>query len=463
MVGINKKMSSKEYPHLETYIKDIRGEFEDRLGQFVEIPTVSMEPERRPDIERGGDLGVQYLESVGVKAEKVDTGGYPCVVGQLIVDKKYPTVTVYNHLDVQPANPAEWRKAPFTFHKTDGLYEGRGTTDDKGPALAALYAVRYAIENKMPLNFRFLWELEEEIGSPNFDPFLKKRAKEYQTNSVLVSDTIWINRSKPAVPYGLRGLLSFTFTLETGVKDVHSGLVGGAARNPVGELCQLISECYDAKTGRVKIKGFYDDVVRASKKQIQSFLDSGFDAKKFMKAHELKSLRSNEAADVIKAVMSEPTFEIHGITGGYSGPGVKTVVPYHAEAKVSVRLVPDMDGKRIFNLIRDFVKERNPSVKVNYQASAAPYLGEFEGEYADAAREAMRYAFGQTPAFTREGGTIGACVSMQKYLKVPIIFLGLSLPEHGYHAPNENFDWQQTSGGIKMFVRYFDAISRLER
>src|SRR5207249_5624368 len=163
---------------------------------------------------------------------------------------------------------------PFTFYKVDDRYEGRGTTDDKGPALTALCAVRYAIENNFPLNFHFLWELEEEIGSPNFDSFLKGRAKDFKSNSVVVSDTIWINRSKPAVPYGLRGLVCFTLTLETGSKDVHSGLTGGAARNPIGELCQLINDCYDAKTGRVKIKGFYDEVVRATKKQLDSFLDS---------------------------------------------------------------------------------------------------------------------------------------------------------------------------------------------
>jgi acetylornithine deacetylase/succinyl-diaminopimelate desuccinylase-like protein len=452
---------SRPYPNLEQYIKSVRGEFEDKLAQIVEIPTISMEPDRKPDIERGADLAVEYLNAAGVKAEKAETAGYPCAIGHLILDNRFPTVTVYNHIDVQPAEPSEWHKEPFTFYKEGDRYEGRGTTDDKGPALTALYAVRYAVENNIPLNYRFLWELEEEIGSPNFDAFLKGRAKEFKTNSVLVSDTIWINRSKPAVPYGLRGLLSFTLTLETGKKDVHSGLTGGAARNPIGEICQLINDCYDAKTGRVKIKGFYDDVVHASKKQMTSFLESGFDVKRYMKAHELKVLRNTDPAAVVKAVMSEPTFEVHGITGGYSGPGVKTIVPHRVEAKISCRLVPDMDGDRIFRLIRDFVKERNPDVKVNYQSSAPAYLGQFDGPYADAAREAMRHAFGKTPAFTREGGTIGSCVSMKKYLKAPVIFLGLSLPEHGYHAPNENYDWQQTSGGIKMFVRYFDELSRL--
>lgn len=452
----------REYTDLDSYINSIRDEFETKLAQFVEVPTISMEPEHRPDIEKGGDLAVEYLRAAGIEAEKASTDGYPCVIGQLIRDKNYPTVTLYNHLDVQPANPAEWQRPPFEFHKEGDRYWGRGTTDDKGPALTALYAVKYAIEHDIPLNFRFLWELEEEIGSPNFDKFLAARAPECPTNSVVISDTIWINRERPAVPYGLRGLVAFTMVLQTGNKDVHSGLVGGAARNPIGELAQLISECYDARTGRVKIPGFYNTVVPATQAQLRSFLDSGFDVEHFKKVYELKSLRAEDAASVITAIMSQPTFEVHGIVGGYNGVGVKTIIPHYAEAKISMRLVPNMDGEKIFQLVQNFVKERNPDVTFKFQSAAPPYIGQFDGPYADAAREAMNFAFGRYPAFTREGGTIGSCVSMQKHLNAPLVFLGLSLPEHGYHEPNENYDWQQASGGIKMFVRYFDELSQLK-
>jgi acetylornithine deacetylase/succinyl-diaminopimelate desuccinylase-like protein len=240
-------------------------------------------------------------------------------------------------------------------------------------------------------------------------------------------------------------------------------LTGGPARNPIGELAKVISKCYDADTGRVKIKGFYDDVTRATKKEVQSFLDSGFTSQKFRKAHELKKLRFNDDKRVLKAIMAEPTFEVHGITGGYQGPGVKTIVPYRAQAKVSCRLVPDQNPKKVFKLIRDFVRHKNKDVKTEFISALEPYIGEFDGKYAESAAEAMKYAFGRRPAFTREGGSIGAVVTMKKYMKAPIIFLGLSLPEHGYHAKNENFDWGMASGGIKMFVRYFDEISRLPR
>jgi acetylornithine deacetylase/succinyl-diaminopimelate desuccinylase-like protein len=257
--------------------------------------------------------------------------------------------------------------------------------------------------------------------------------------------------------------MMLTLTLETGAKDVHSGLTGGAARNPIGEICKVISECYDASTGRVKIKGFYDDVRRATRSEVNSFLDSGFTSQKFKSAHELKKLRFDDSERVLKAIMAEPTFEVHGITGGYQGPGVKTIVPYRAQAKISTRLVPDQDARKVFRLIRNFVKEKNPDVKTEFISALEPYIGDFSGPYADAATEAMKYAFGRKPAFTREGGSIGAVVTMKKHLKAPIVFLGLSLPEHGYHAKNENFDWGMASGGIKMFVKYFDEVSRLPR
>ncbi|MGA9770954.1 MAG: M20/M25/M40 family metallo-hydrolase [Blastocatellia bacterium] len=453
--------NAKLYDSLDSYISDSRNDFESKLAEIVEIPTISMEPDRAPDIRRGAELARQYLESIGAKAEIVETPGNPVVFGRIESGANNPTVTVYNHIDVQPADPEEWHKAPFTFFKDGDRYEGRGTTDDKGPALSALTAARYAVENQVPLNMNFIWELEEEIGSPNFEHFIKNNAERLKTDSILVSDTIWISRKRPAIPYGLRGAMMLTMTLETGAKDVHSGLTGGPARNPIGELCKVISKCYDADTGHVKIKGFYDDVQRATKKEVQSFLDSGFTSQKFRKAHELKKLRFNDDKRVLKAIMAEPTFEVHGITGGYQGPGVKTIVPYRAQAKISCRLVPNQDPKKVFSLIRDFVKHKNPDVKTEFLSALGPYKGEFDGKYAEAASEAMKYAFGRWPAFTREGGSIGAVVTMKKYMKAPIIFLGLSLPEHGYHAKNENFDWGMASGGMKMFVRYFDEISRL--
>jgi len=447
---------------INSYVDDVRNEFEQMLGEIVEIPTVSMDPSYKNDIERGADLAVEFLKKFGFEAKKCTTPGNPVVFGSYVTDPKNPTVAIYNHLDVQPAGGPEWIREPFKFTKENGKYYGRGTTDDKGPALTALFAARFAVENGIPINIKFIWEFEEENGSPNFKDFIKNYKSELKTNSVLVSDTLWISSDKPAIPYGLRGLQGARLVLETGTKDVHSGTTGGWARNPIGELCQLISQLYDAKTGKVKIPGFYKDVKKLSDKELKNFLSSGFDVKKRMEVFGFKSVRTKDKAEVLRRIWAEPTFEVHGIVGGYTGPGIKTIVPPRAEAKISMRLVPNQTPKKAFKLLKDYVKKLNPDVEVKPENELEPYLGEFEGPYASAAVKAIEYAFGVKPAFIREGGSIGAVVTMQKLLKVPIVMIGLSLPEHGYHEPNENFDWKQASGGMKAFVRYFYEISQIK-
>jgi acetylornithine deacetylase/succinyl-diaminopimelate desuccinylase-like protein len=446
---------------IDAYLGSIRERFEDRLAHLVEIPTVSMVPDHQPDIERGARAAAELLQECGAQAEIVPTGGNPVIVGTFGAGAGRQTVTIYNHMDVQPAQEPGWKQEPFRFRKEDGRYYGRGSTDDKGPALTALFAARYAADHSIPLNIRFVWEMEEEIGSPHFEEFITKRLPSLQTDSVLVSDTIWLARGTPAIPYGLRGMKPARLVLRTGGKDAHSGLTGGAARNPIAELAAVLCGLHDARTGRVKIPGFYKDVVKPSAKEIRSFQASGFNLKTFQAAHELKSLRTRNPKEVMIRIWASPTFEVHGIAGGYQGPGVKTVVPPFAEAKISMRLVPKQDPKKIFALLKRAVARLNKDVEVIEESGLGPYLGPFTGPYADAAREALRFGFGKAPAFIREGGSIGAVVTMEKYLKAPIMLIGLSLPEHGYHAPNENYDWGQAAGGIKSFVKYFSDIAAM--
>ena len=301
--------------------------------------------------------------------------------------------------------------------------------------------------------------MEEEIGSPHFADFVAQRRQALTCNSVVVSDTVWLSRTTPAVPYGLRGMLTMLLRLETGSNDCHSGLTGGAARNPIWELSDLIAHCYDARTGRVHIPGFYDDVRPLSAPELDNFLASGFNLSTFMAVHGLHTLRTNDVQRVVQAIWSEPTFEVHGISGGYQGPGVKTIVPHAAEAKISMRLVPDQDPERLFAVVQEFIHQYLPDVAVHQGGFLRPYLGDFSGFYGAAVREAVRFGFGKTPSFIREGGSIGAVVTLDQMLQVPIVFLGLSLPEHGYHAPNENFDWGQASGGMRAFVKYFDILA----
>jgi len=447
---------------LKRYAASERGEFEKVLGEIVEIPTVSVEPDRKAEVHRGAEYAVRLLESAGAKAELIETKGHPIVYGRFDRGADLPTVTVYNHLDVQPAEGPDWRTPPFQFTKKDDKYLGRGTTDDKGPAITALFGARYVWEREVPVNIHFLWELEEEIGSPHFEETIRARAKDFATDSVVVSDTVWVSRACPAQPAGLRGLQGFRFELQTGQTDQHSGTAGGAARNPVSEMAQLLSECLDGNTGRVKIPGFYADVVPPSKKELTDLKNSGFTVRDFKKDHLYKTLRVEDAMEVMKRIWMMPTFEVHGIAGGYQGPGVKTIIPPKATAIVSCRLVPNMNPKKIVKLVTDFVKSKNKDVKVTAEHALPAYQGKTTGPYAEAIKGAIQFAFGKEPVFVREGGSIGAVLSMEKVLKSPVFFLGLSLPEHGYHAPNENFDWSQAEGGMAAFAKYFENVAQLK-
>ncbi|MEC4674021.1 MAG: M20/M25/M40 family metallo-hydrolase [Nitrospirota bacterium] len=453
----------KPQANLESYIRSIRPKFEDMLAQLVETPSVSSDPGCVKDIHRTAQLAAQYLKALGAKAKIIQTRGFPVVSGGWVANPKYPTITIYNHLDVQPAQEPEWRQEPFAFHREGDRYCGRGTTDDKGPALTALLAGRYAAEQGLPLNIRFLWELEEEIGSPNFQDALDQKKVVPRPDSVVISDTIWVSRQRPAISTGLRGLLSVQLSLRTGTTDVHSGLTGGGARNPLVELCAVVHACVDARTGRVKIPGFYDEVKAPTAKERKEFLASGFNVSGFKKAYGFHKLRTENPADLITRIWAAPTFEVHGLVGGHSGPGVKTVVPPHGELKVSMRLVPNQHPKRIFAGLKRFIKTLNPDIRIQCDGQLEPFRGVTDGPHAEALRAAVRAGFGKNPSLVREGGSIGAISLMEKAWNVPILFLGLSLPEHGYHAPNEFFDWGQASGGIRAFTHYFTALSRLRK
>ncbi|MCC6217119.1 MAG: M20/M25/M40 family metallo-hydrolase [Polyangiaceae bacterium] len=448
---------------LRRQVAGSRAAYERDLRQLVEIPTVSVDPSHAADMARGARAAAEVLERHGATAAVLPTDGFPFIVGELATGASNPTVTVYNHMDVQPADGDDWTRAPFELHVEKDRFFGRGATDDKGPALAALLGARLAVEAGVPINVRFLWEMEEEIGSPSFARGLRRYASRLATDSVVVSDTIWVARGKPALSTGLRGLAGATLRLETGTRDVHSGLCGGAARNPIADLVAVLAATYDARTGRVKIPGFYSDVVPPTRAELDSFERSGFTAAAFRRAHGLRVLRHDSARDLMRAIWAAPTFEVHGIAGGYQGPGVKTVIPPWAEAKVSFRLVPGQQPKRVIAALRAHVKKLDPRVVVRAESELEPFLGETSGPLAAAARDAVEFGFGRQPALVREGGSIGAVLSMQRAFGCPVTLLGLSLPEHGYHGPNEFFDWGQASGGALAFARYLEQLAALGR
>ena len=439
-----------------------RTAFEAELRTLVEIPSVSADPAHQPDVRRVAEAARTLFESHGGKAEVLETNGNPLVHGWFGDDPSHPTITVYNHMDVQPANEPEWTAEPFTFVVDGDTYRGRGSTDDKGPAVTAFFGALAARAAGVPLNIHFLWETEEEIGSPSFAGGLERHADRLKTDAIVVSDTVWITRGKPSTPAGLRGLKGFRLTLETADHDLHSGVVGGAARNPLAELIKVVAAMMDGETGKVKIPGFYDEVVKPSKKELKEWANAGFSVETFKQDHMISGMRTEDPLKVMKRIWGRPTMEVHGVVGGYTGPGIKSAVPPRAEVKLTCRLVPDMDEATTVARIRAFVAKHFPDVQFHEEHGLAPFKGHVTGPYAEAIKDAYRFGFDAPCSFTREGGSIGAVKTMEDLLGCQVFFLGLSLPSHGYHAPNENYDWEQASGGIAAFAHYFETVSSIK-
>lgn len=438
-----------------------RADFERWLADLVNIPSVSVDPAHANDVQHCAELAVELLHSVGASAvEIIQTAGFPLIYARLTDNPEWPTVTVYNHLDVQPADGDNWQTEPFHLTQRGDRYMGRGATDDKGPAITALLGALAAREACLPVNVAFLWELEEEIGSEHFASALEAHANRLHTEAVVISDTIWVTRGKPSSPTGLRGLQPFRISLQTATTDLHSGITGGVVRNPLAELMQVVCACADGHSGHVLIPGFYDEVEPLSLEEEDNFLSSGFSIDTFKRDHRVDALRETRPLEVLRRLWALPTFEVHGVVGGYTGPGVKTAIPPAAEVKLSCRLVPKMTCAKTLERISTFITERFPDVQIQAEPGLDPYKGHASGPLADAVRVAYRFGFGVDAVFTREGGSIGAVPSMQRSLAAPVVFLGLSLPEHGYHAPNEFFDWEQAEGGIAAFASLFAELAR---
>jgi acetylornithine deacetylase/succinyl-diaminopimelate desuccinylase-like protein len=448
---------------LRIFAGDKRQAFETELRTLVEIPSISSDPERQGDIRRCAEAAADLFRRHGGEAEILETEGNPLILGRFDANPEFATLTVYNHMDVQPANEPEWTTEPFHMGIEGDTYRGRGTTDDKGPALSAFFGALAAREALVPLNIHFLWELEEEIGSPSFLGGLEKHRALLGTDAIVVSDTVWITRGRPSTPAGLRGLKGFRLTLETARHDLHSGVVGGAARNPLAELMTAVSDMVDGPTGRIKIPHFHKEVVKPTRKELKEWARSGFTVETFKKDHDILLMRTEDPLKVMKRVWGRPTMEVHGVVGGYTGPGIKSAVPPRAEVKMSCRLVPDMDEATTLDRIRKFLAKRHPDIQVHEEHGLAPFRGHVTGPYAQAVKDAYSFAFGVPCSFTREGGSIGSVKTMEDVLGCPVFFLGLSLPSHGYHAPNENYDWEQACGGIAAFAHYFQIVSGFSR
>jgi acetylornithine deacetylase/succinyl-diaminopimelate desuccinylase-like protein len=442
---------------LSTFVTESEPWFRSSLRTLVEQPTISPGSTDPKPILEGVAVAAELMRAHGAEVEVVPSSGTPAILGRFAHPAPKARIVVYNHFDVQPATAENWDQAdPFRFEVREDpergfLYFGRGTTDDKGPALCALRAAEWVARHQLPIEVVLVWETEEEIGSPNFSDILHAKRELLSGDGVIVSDTIWPSAKSPAISTGLRGGLLASVRLRTAAMETHSGLTGGVARNPLRELAALATAIGNADFWKL-------GALPPSDEEVESYLRTGFDPEYFRSAHQLEKLESDVPLEMMLRLWARPTYEIHGLVGGYTGRGIKSTVPGEGELKLSFRLVPNQDPKQMFAALSEFVTSFNPDVTVEALGSFEPYRGHISGRVHEAIVHGITQGFGMRPALVREGGSIGAVPQMARVLGVPIHFLPLSLPEHGYHAPNERFDWRQAKGGIASYVHTFTKL-----
>jgi acetylornithine deacetylase/succinyl-diaminopimelate desuccinylase-like protein len=445
------------------YQEQNKDRFLNELLELLRIPSISASSERKQDMQKCAEMIKQRLQEAGAdKVEIYPTEGHPVVYGEKIIDKTKPTVLVYGHYDVQPADPLElWHSGPFEPVIKDGKIFARGSADDKGQVYMHIKALEIMVRtNSLPGNIKFIIEGEEEIGSPNLGKFVVKNKALLKADVILISDTSMISLDTPSLDIGVRGLSYIEVEVTGPNRDLHSGVYGGAVANPATILAKMIASCHD-ENNHITIPGFYDDVVEASDKERDLLAQAPFDKDEYKKDLGIKKVWGEKGYSVNERTGLRPTLEVNGIWGGYTGEGAKTVLPSKAYAKISARLVPNQSAADITKKLIHYFEKIAPSsvtVKVQEHHGGEPYMTPIDSQAYKAAARAIKTTFGKDPVPVRGGGSIPICALFEKELGIKIVFLGFGLDSDNLHSPNEKFNLENFYKGIETipyFHKYF--------
>jgi acetylornithine deacetylase/succinyl-diaminopimelate desuccinylase-like protein len=448
---------------MQTAWKDYQQQNEERfLNEMLEllrIPSVSAKSEHTADMRTCADLVRQRLLDSGCdKAEVMETAGHPVVYGEKVIDPSKPTVLVYGHYDVQPAEPLElWHSGPFDPVIKDGKVFARGSADDKGQFYMHVKALEILVRtNSLTTNIKFLIEGEEEVGSPNLGKFVAEHKDLLKTDVILISDSALLSMDTPTLDVGMRGLSYIEIEVTGPNRDLHSGTYGGAVANPVTMLCKLIASCHD-ENNHISIPGFYDDVAKATQEERDLLAKAPFDEQEYKDELGVKEVWGEKGFTVNERTGIRPTLEVNGIWGGYTGEGAKTVLPSKAYAKVSCRLVPNQSTDKITDLLINYFEKNAPegvTVKATLHHGGEPYVTPIDHPGYQAAAKSIRETFGKDPIPVRGGGSIPICTVLEKELGVKIVFMGFGLDNDNLHSPNEKFNLENYYKGIET-IPYF--------
>jgi acetylornithine deacetylase/succinyl-diaminopimelate desuccinylase-like protein len=446
-----------------------RDRYLEELKDYLSIPSISALPEHAADVRRCADWTADQMRRIGLQSVRLEeTPGHPVVYGEWLGAEGAPTILFYGHYDVQPVDPLNlWTSPPFEATVRDGEIYARGSADDKGQVFMHFKAVEaHMKENgRLPVNMKFLIEGEEEVGSANLDKYVDANKSALKADVVVISDSPMFDRGIPSICYGLRGLAYFQIDLRGTKSDLHSGSFGGAVANPAMVLAQVLAQMKD-RGGRIKIPGFYDDVVPLRPEEREEFAKLPFSDKKFRQDLGAPKLFGETGYSTLERIWARPTFEVNGLLSGFTGEGAKTVLPAIAMAKVSMRLVPNQDPKKIGDLFEAYVKKITPKtvdLKLTRMHGGKPWMTAFDNPFVQAAGRAIEKGFGQRPVFNREGGSIPVVATFQEELGLPCVLFGVGLPDENAHAPDEKLDLGNFHNGIIASAFLYGEIGSLPR
>jgi acetylornithine deacetylase/succinyl-diaminopimelate desuccinylase-like protein len=445
---------------MKEYIESNKERFFEELFTILRIPSISAKPDHKPDMYRCADAIADLLKAAGAdEACLYETDGNPVVYGEKKVDPSAPTVLVYGHYDVQPPEPLEkWHTDPFEPVIHDGAIWGRGANDDKGQLFMHIKAFEYLLsEGLLRHNVKFIFEGEEEIGSPSLPAWIKSHKKLLKADICLVSDTTMISEKVPSINCGMRGLSYLEVKVVGPNKDLHSGHYGGAVANPIQVLCEMISSLIDAD-GKITVPGFYDDVVELSRADRKMLSRAPYDEKEYKEFLDVKALRGEKGYTTLERTGIRPCLDVCGIWGGYTGEGAKTVLPSEAHAKISMRLVPNQRSAVITKLFAKHFKAIAPKcvkVEVKECEGGDGFLIPISSDAYKAASRAIAEVYGIEPVPSRGGGSIAILAEMQKILGIDPLLMGFGLERDTIHSPNESYLLKQFFGGMESIAKFY--------
>ncbi len=453
---------------VDEYVDRNEARFLDELLAFLRIPSISTLPDHKQDVVRAAEFVAGALTAAGLEhVEVIPTANHPLVYADWLHAPGKPTVLCYGHYDVQPPDPLElWKSPPFEPQIRDGNIYARGACDDKGQMymhIKAMEALNRVYEGKLPLNAKFLIEGEEEIGGESIAKYVPQHKEKLKADVALVSDTELFADGLPTLCIGLRGLIYLEVEARGPARDLHSGMFGGAAPNAVFGLIELLAKAKDAE-GRILIPGIYDDVVAPDAAEVESWRHLPFSEKEFLEtAVGASALIGEPDQTVLARLWARPTMEVHGIAGGFTGAGAKTVIPATAVAKVSFRLVPEQKYEKVLQIFRDWVAEHTPKgieMEVRMLSGGPATLVNPHHPAIQVAAKAFSDKLGKPTVFTRSGGSIPIVGDFARELGIPTVLMGFGLPDDGLHSPNEKYRVSNYYCGVKTIAYFLDEYAK---